>query len=157
MVIAGDGPLRSDLSQAFGARGLSGRVVFTGALAHEEVADVVRLFDIAVAPYDETVHPFYFSPLKVFEYMGCGAPVVAAASGQIAEVIRDGVTGLLYAPGDLDALAGACGRLLDDPILRERLGRSAAAAVHSRYTWAANARRVIEILQGTQVRMEACA
>lgn len=157
MVIAGDGPLRDELFQAFVARSLSDRVVFTGALAHEEVADVVRLFDIAVAPYDETDHLFYFSPLKLFEYMGCGAPVVAAALGQIAEVVRDGDNGLLYAPGDPDALAGACERLLDDPALRERLGRAAAAAVHSRYTWAANARRIIELVRDTPLRMEACA
>lgn len=157
MIIAGDGPLRDELFQAFVARSLSDRVVFTGALAHEEVADVVRLFDIAVAPYDETDHLFYFSPLKLFEYMGCGAPVVAAALGQIAEVVRDGDNGLLYAPGDPDALAGACERLLDDPALRQRLGRAAAVAVHSRYTWAANARRIIELVRDTPLRMEACA
>lgn len=157
MIIAGDGPLRDELSQSFSARSLSDRVVFTGALAHGEVADVVRLFDVAVAPYDETDHLFYFSPLKLFEYMGCGAPVVAAAVGQIAEIVRDGVTGLLYAPGDLDAFVGACERLLADPPLRERLGRAAATAVHSHYTWAGNARRVVELARSTPQRMAAMA
>lgn len=157
MIIAGDGPLRDELSRACGDLGLSDRVVFTGALAHEEVAEVVRLFDIAVAPYDQADHLFYFSPLKLFEYMGCGAPVVAAAVGQIADVVRDGDNGLLYPPGDAGAMAAACERLLGDPALRERLGRAAARLVHDRYTWSANARSVVELVQGLRVPAEVCA
>jgi glycosyltransferase involved in cell wall biosynthesis len=62
------------------------------------------------------------------EGMACGTPVVASAVGGIPEFIRDGVTGLLAPPGDVDALAGAFRRLHEDPALRAALGRQARAA-----------------------------
>ena len=100
---------------------------------------------MALAPYPRLDHPFYFSPLKLFEYMACGVPVVAAEVGQIAEVVRDGETGLLYPPGDADALVAACDRLLADSPLRRRVGEAAAKEVHTRYTWDHNAARVVEL------------
>jgi glycosyltransferase involved in cell wall biosynthesis len=148
LIVAGDGPLREEITADLRQRYLDTRVIFTGPVAHEEVAELVRLFDVALAPYDETNHLFYFSPLKLFEYMGCGVPVVAASIGQIADVVRHEETGLLYAPGDLDGLTNACHRLLADPPLRQRLGRAAAAHVHGQFTWAHNAARVVDLARG---------
>src|SRR5207253_6102752 len=113
--------------------------VFTGSVPHEDVAELIRLFDVALAPYPTLDHAFYFSPLKLFEYMACGVPVVAAEIGQIAEVVRDGETGLLYPPGDADAFVAACDRLLADPPLRRRVGEAAAEEVATRDTWGPNA------------------
>ena len=145
LVIAGEGPMRVELEDAFRTRGIQEHVIFTGSLPHEEMSELIRQFDIALAPYPVLDHVFYFSPLKLFDYMACGVPVVAAAVGQIAEVIRDGDTGLLYPPGDLDALTAACTRLLADSALRQRLGEAAAAAVHANYTWMRNATRIVEL------------
>jgi glycosyltransferase involved in cell wall biosynthesis len=145
LVIVGNGPLRGDLERDLRLRGLLHSVVFTGARPHEEIAALIGQFDVALAPYAYLDHAFYFSPLKLFEYMACGVPVVAAASGQIAEVVQDGETGLLYPPGDLEALTAACGRLLADSALRQRLGQPGAREVHSRYTWDHNAARVTEL------------
>lgn len=145
MVIAGDGPLRSEIQGEFDRRGLGRSVVFTGWVSHEEVPQLVREFDIALAPYSEREHLWYASPMKLFEYMACGRPVVAPALGQIEEVVRDGETGLLYSYGDPDGLATACERLLADRALRERLGRAAAEQLDGRYTWDSNAARVAEL------------
>src|SRR5437867_4848338 len=145
LVIVGDGPLRGELEHTLKERGLTRSVVFTGSLPHEEVADLIRQFDVALAPYPRPEHAFYFSPLKLFEYMACGIPVVAAGLGQIAEVVRDGETGLLYPPDELDALTAACDRLLADPALRQRLGQAAAKEVLGRYTWDQNATRGVEL------------
>ena len=73
--------------------------------------------------------------------MACGVPVVAAALGQIEEVVRDGETGLLYPPDELNALVEACERLLSDPDLRLRIGSAAAKEIHNHYTWDHNAER----------------
>ncbi len=145
MVIAGDGQLRGELERGFRQRGLSQRVTFTGALLHEEVPSVIRRFDIALAPYPKHDHDFYFSPLKLFEYMACGVAVVAAKQGQVAEVMRHGRTGLLYPPGNLTALTAACERLLGDAPLRDRLGTAAAKRVLGRFTWDHNAARVVAL------------
>jgi glycosyltransferase involved in cell wall biosynthesis len=145
LVVAGDGPLRSELERALRQRCLLARTVFSGTLPHEEVPAVVRQFDIALAPYPKLEHAFYFSPLKLFEYMACGVAVVASRVGQIAEVVTHGRTGLLCPAGDTDALVAACDRLLRDARLRRALGRAGARAVAGRFTWDANARRVAEL------------
>lgn len=145
LVIVGEGPLRAELERALERLGLRDRAVFTGARPHEEIPALIRLFDVALAPYPPLSHDFYFSPLKLFEYMACGAPVVAANVGQIAHVVRDGETGLLHSAGDLNALGAACDRLLGDASLRRRLGRAAAEAARRTYTWDRNAGRAVDI------------
>ena len=145
LVIAGDGPLRGELERTLNERRLTGSVVFTQWLPQEEVAGLIQQFDVALVPYARLEHAFYFSPLKLFEYMACGVPVVAAALGQIAEIVRDGETGLLYPPDDVDALIGACDRLLADPSLRRRMGQAAAKEIQGLYTWDQNAARVGEL------------
>ena len=145
LMIVGDGQLRRQLEMSFRKGKVLDRVIFTGAIPHEEVAAAIRQFDIALAPYPRLDHAFYFSPLKLFEYMACGVAVVAADAGQISEVIRDRKTGLLYPPGDFDALVAACERLLDDPRLRRTLGTAAAKLIHTHYTWDRNAGRVVEL------------
>ena len=142
LVVAGDGPQRGELGAEFERRGLSAHVVFTGALPHADVPQLLRELDVALAPYPAHEHAFYFSPLKLFEYMACGAAVVAPELGQIGEVARSGETALLYPVGDPDALVQACGQLLADVELRRRLGEAAAREVRAHYTWERNARVV---------------
>jgi glycosyltransferase involved in cell wall biosynthesis len=144
LVIAGDGPLRPELERAITSAGLTREAVFTGSIAHEQVPALIRSFDLALAPYDRFERPFYFSPLKLFEYMACGIPVVAADLGQIAEIV-DGDSGLVYPAGDLEGLTAACERLLGDPALRRRQGETAADKVRGRHTWDHNAARVTEL------------
>jgi glycosyltransferase involved in cell wall biosynthesis len=145
LVIAGDGQLRSGLERQFKQRELLDHITFTGALPHEQLPGIIQQFDIALAPYPKHTHDFYFSPLKLFEYMACGIPVVAANLGQITEVISDGKTGLLYEPGQLDALANRCEKLLGDSRLRARIGAVAAAFIRREFTWDKNAARVAEL------------
>ena len=153
MVIVGEGPLRIALEDDLKRLGIRERVVLTGSVPHEDIPELIRLFDVAVAPYAHLDHAFYFSPLKLFEYMACGVPVVGARLGQLVEVIRHGETGLLYDAGDIDGLASACDRLLNDDKLRQRMGAMAAKDVLEHYTWDRNAERVTELarlLRGTR-------
>jgi glycosyltransferase involved in cell wall biosynthesis len=145
LIIAGDGQLKEELQRDFARRGLAKNVLFTGPLMHEEIPAVVRQFDVALAPYPKHDHDFYFSPLKLFEYMACGVPVVAAKLGQIAEIVRHGQTGLLYPAGNLNALAARCEQLLADEALRHELGTTAAKLVRRRFTWDGNAARVVKL------------
>jgi glycosyltransferase involved in cell wall biosynthesis len=142
MVVAGDGQLRSSLVEKFESLKLTSRVIFTGALAHEEIPAVIRQFDVALAPYPKLDHNFYFSPLKLYEYMACGVAVAAAKVGQIAEVVSHGSTGMLHEPGDLDGLVRDCDKLLSNRKLRAALGRAAATKISHEFTWTRNAERV---------------
>ncbi len=147
IVIVGEGPLRSRLKYEFSARRLSENVLFTGAVSHEKVAALIPTFDIAVAPYEKLNHDFYFSPLKLFEYMACGVAVVAAKAGQIGEIIKHGRTGLLYPPGETPTFIAHCEQLLAEPHLRKEIAQAAAKEVRSNYTWDHNASRVLSIFR----------
>lgn len=138
LLIVGDGPMRGWIEGFLTGTGLSDRVVLSGWVTHEALPGLVARMDIATAPYPQ-LEDFYFSPLKLFEYMSAGRAIVASRIGQIDGIIRDGENGLLVPPGRVDDLAAGLRRLLDDTALASRLGRRAASDA-ARYTWAGNAR-----------------
>lgn len=150
LLLVGDGPLRANLTSAFSQKQLLEKVVFAGTAAHEEIPDYLRLFDVALAPYPILTHTFYFSPLKLFEYLGCGIATVASNIGQISEIIRHNQTGLLYPPGDLQALVRACDQLLRERSDRDRLGKAGAEMVHASFTWDHNVRILEETVRTWQ-------
>jgi glycosyltransferase involved in cell wall biosynthesis len=134
LLIVGAGPTEAALREQAAALGLAERVVFTGAVPHERVARCLKAADVAVAPY-RPMDDFYFSPIKLFEYMAAGVCVVASRLGQIEEVIEDEVQGLLCVPGDARDLCAKLVRLRRAPELRERLAAAAGRLVRERYTW----------------------
>ncbi len=83
------------------------------------------------------------------EAMAAGAPVVAAAAAGLCEVVEDGVTGLLYPPGDADALASAVRKLIDDVALRDRLAAAGSASVRARFSLEAHVGAIEDILSST--------
>jgi glycosyltransferase involved in cell wall biosynthesis len=144
LLVVGDGPGRPGLEAALVARGLSERSRITGAVNPAAVPPLLREMDAAVAPYPD-LRPFYFSPLKVVEYMAAGLPVVASRVGQVAQTVEHGVTGLLVPPGDPGALAAALTRLAGDPGLSCRLGRAARERAARQYSWDRVADRILAL------------
>jgi glycosyltransferase involved in cell wall biosynthesis len=128
------------------ARGLGQASVFTGAVDPERVPGLLASMDVAVAPYPLLEH-FYFSPLKVYEYMAAGLPVVASRIGQLQTLIKPGHNGLLVSPGDAAELAAALEQLQSDRNLRARLGQSARQTVLSRFTWDEVVARIFELAE----------
>ena len=153
LLVVGDGPARRDLHSELASRGLLASCLSTGAVDSAQVPSLLASMSVAVAPYSGSTG-FYFSPLKVFEYMAAGLPVVASRLGQLAAVIEDGVTGLLCAPDDPDALAAALERLYHDAALRARLGRAARAKAVRDHSWDAVSGRLME-LAGVQPHQRA--
>ena len=146
-VLAGDGPEAPRVRRA--AEGLDG-VTFTGPVAHDAMPALLAAADIGVAPFDVAAHAplaiaFYWSPLKVFEYMASGLPVVAPAIDGMKRIVEDGREGLLYDPSDPMALAGALERLADGG-LRRQLGSAARARAVSEFSWAGHCARLQEAL-----------
>ena len=138
VLIVGDGPLRPALEAAAGER-----VVFAGSVPRHEAPAHIAAMDIAVAPYPR-LRDFHFSPLKLFEYMAVGRPVVASRYPDIAAVIEDERSGLLVEPGEVDELAAALLRLVRDPSLAARLGEEARRRAAGEHSWRRNAEAVVE-------------
>jgi glycosyltransferase involved in cell wall biosynthesis len=142
LLIVGDGPERPRLEADLAARGLGEASHLTDAVAPEAVPSLLASMDVAVAPYPNVPH-FYFSPLKVYEYMAAGLPVVASRLGQLAQLIDHEVDGLCCPAGDAEALAAALERLRQEPALRRRLGQAARAKMLRAHTWEGVVRRLL--------------
>lgn len=145
LLVVGDGPGREALVADLEARGVAHAARLVGAVAPDAVPAFVAAMDVALAPYP-LLGDFYFSPLKVFEYMGAGRAVVASRIGQIASLVRDGETGRLYEPGDIEGAARAVVELARDGALRMRLGAAAQALALEQYTWDAVAGRILALV-----------
>ncbi|HEU5249032.1 MAG TPA: glycosyltransferase family 4 protein [Thermoanaerobaculia bacterium] len=143
LLVVGDGPERRTLDAEVSERGLAAFTRLTGPVDPEEVPRFLVSMDAAVAPYPSDAS-FYFSPLKVYEYMAAGLPVIASAVGQLADLLEEGRCGILCTPGDPAEFAEALVRLRRDPDLRRRLGRDARARVLRECTWDMVAERLLE-------------
>ncbi len=139
--IVGDGPLAAATAAARRHSPAAERIHLHGPLPHTAIPAFLQSMDVLLAPYPDLPR-FYFSPLKLFEYLAAGRAVVASNLGQIGEVIRDSVNGCLVPPGDAMALADRCLALGADPTLRSRLGEEARHTAQN-HTWDANARTII--------------
>ncbi len=139
-VLIGDGPQRAE------AEGLAqhwpGRFTFTGAVAYEQVPALLASASVGVAPFNTAAHPalhtagFFWSPLKVFEYMAASLPVVTPNIVPLNSMIRDGQEGMLFSEGDIAGLAAAIAHLLDQPAAAIAMGARARERVVANYSWA---------------------
>ncbi|CAK8716739.1 Glycosyltransferase involved in cell wall bisynthesis [Candidatus Electrothrix gigas] len=118
--------------------------VVTGRVNYAEMPEYLAAIDIFVAPYPP-IEPFYFSPLKIFEAMSMGTPVIASAQGQICELITDQHNGILYPPGDRDALRNGIERLIIEKEQRAKFGANARKTIEENFTWKDNAQRMLEL------------
>ena len=147
LVLVGDGPTRQSIAQMVQNNGLQQSVIMTGAIAHSDVPDMLSIADIAVVPSAavSASHGGTGTPLKLFEYMAAGKPIVATALNQAAEVIQDGNNGLLVEAGEVNQFAEAILRLLKDPGERVRLGQNARRQAIELYSWEEYTKRLEEI------------
>lgn len=146
LLIVGDGPMRAELERDVRRNGLRMAVTFTGAVEIDDVAANLRRMDVAVAPYPR-LPGFYFSPLKLFEYMAAGVPIVASDIGQISEVLEHRRTALLHRPGAVIELAASIEELRRKPELARKLGQQARLLARRRFTWRRNAERIIAMIR----------
>jgi len=116
-----------------------------GALTHGAAIETMARWDVGVAPF-LPVPRFYFSPLKVLEYMAAGLCVVASDLGQIRVLLGNGERGVLVPAGNVEALAETLVALARDPAGAAALGARGRSLVLSSFTWAGNAKRVLRAL-----------
>jgi glycosyltransferase involved in cell wall biosynthesis len=119
------------------ALGLRGRTDMAGTVPQARVAAELEKAAVVVAPFLHTgMTERHTSPIKAFEAMAAGRPLVASDLPSSREFLRDGHNALLVPPGDASALAAALRRLLEDGALAERLGRAAWDEAPA-YSWEA--------------------
>jgi glycosyltransferase involved in cell wall biosynthesis len=138
--LVGDGPHRRDLESEIARLGLEGHTTLEGNCNQDRVQAFYREADLfALASFAEGV------PVVLMEAMAMELPCVTTWITGIPELIRHGIDGWLVAPGDVDQLADAIAKLMDDPELRQRLGRSARIQVQEKYDLVRNTEHLAAI------------
>ena len=125
-------------------------VRFTGFLPQAEAISLIEGFDVVLAPYQKRVTTAggggdisrWMSPLKIFEYMSAGKPIVASDLPVLREVLNDGDNALLCEPEDPDHWCEAIDMLHRESELRDRLGTKARSDFLKKFTWEARARSI---------------
>lgn len=149
-LIVGGHPRESDrerVESLIDTLGLRDRIEMTGHVPPGEVARHLCRATMLVLPNTASaISERYTSPLKLFEYLTLGRPIVASDLPAIREILTPDETALLVAPGDARALAAGLTRLADDAALSARLSQ-AALALAPDYTWEARARRLDPALE----------
>jgi glycosyltransferase involved in cell wall biosynthesis len=144
-LIVGGHPQESDRTRVDAlARdlGVASRLTFTGLVAPRDVRQALAPATMLVLPNTASaISERYTSPLKLFEYLAAGRPIVASDLPAFREVLTDGETAVLVKPDDAQALAGALQRVASDKPLAARLA-AAALALSPQYSWDARAARL---------------
>lgn len=117
----------------------------TGLIDYKEIPYYIKSFDIVATPcINNDDSPFFNSPVKLFEYMAMGKPIVATDVGQQSEVIQHGINGLLCEEKSPEALAEAIMRFYEDKELAEKCGRQARKDAIEKYDWRMYNKRIID-------------
>lgn len=138
-LMIGDGPQIDTLRAHARDLGVEKDVVLTGAVPRAEVHDHMALADIAVLPHANR----YQSPMVMFEFMARRRPIVGPRVAGVEDVLVDGESALMFAPGDERAFVGAIEKLLVDRDLRERLAEVAYSALCDTHLWSHNAGKIL--------------
>lgn len=145
LVVAGDGPMASHIA---GVANESDRVRYLGRIPHEAVRSVVGGAMAAVAPMSAGQRATTgVVPLKLFEAMACGVPVVVTNLPGQAGIVEGERCGLVVEPDQPAELARAVARLRDDAELRRAMGNAGRAAAEARYSWDASAATTHQLLE----------
>ena len=138
--VAGDGDARPGYERLAERLGIAGAVHFRGGLSHGEMTAAYRRAGIMCHP---THHDSF--PTVLVEAMACARPVVSTLVGGIPSLVTHGDDGLLYAPGDIDALAAALRTLLGDPARGTAMGLRGRAAVAATLSREVQADRTMQV------------
>lgn len=142
LMIVGDGPMKQYIvtkAQELGIRNNS--LIFTGNVLHSEIPLYLSIASAAIIP--ETNE--YRSPIKLFEYMSMGIPVVAPKMPSIEVVVTHGIDGLIFKPGDRAECRQMLHSILSDKNYAEKIGTAAKERMNH-FTWEENSKRILTFI-----------
>jgi glycosyltransferase involved in cell wall biosynthesis len=158
VLFVGDGMLRPQIEEILRRDGMEINAIITGTVPYPQVPEYLSACDVLLSP---CVHnsdtEFFNSPVKLFEYMGMGKPIVASDVGQQGDVINHNVNGLLCRERDPQELAESIYSIYKDESLAHDLGIEARKSAVEKYDWKWNAKGVVDVfnrIQKSEVRSQ---
>jgi glycosyltransferase involved in cell wall biosynthesis len=147
----GSGPSHEEVVREVRRLGLESRCFMVGTVPYSEMPQYLAHCHVGVAPYRPSRHGqlklgFYWSPLKIFEYMASGIPVITLDVHPLRDIVREGREGLLFDENDEERLAQAITELVRSPERATEMGRSARARVVAHYSWQVHCKKLEQVL-----------
>ena len=151
LVVAGDGRERDRVDEA--AR-VNAHVRWLGTIPYDEAPALLSGSLAALVPMADVPRSRYgLSPLKLFEAMACGVPVVASDLPGLGDTVRANQCGITFPAGDADALARSVAHLAQDRELAGEMGSRGRIAAETHYSWDARAGQTEQMLLRTSARL----
>ncbi|MEM7294267.1 MAG: glycosyltransferase family 4 protein, partial [Pseudomonadota bacterium] len=125
-------------------QGVLETVVSLDSIAHDDIHNYLGAMDIALMTYN-TSQSFYFSPLKMFEYMAMGIPIVSTGIGQIADILGNNDAGILIDDPDISTFSQAIENLIREPELLAHYAKQSRDLAVNEYSWIHNAQRIVDL------------
>lgn len=142
-LIVGDGVMKNELHKLSRELGVEDKLIFTGVVAYDRVPIYINASDVCIAPFILARNAkIGLSPLKLYEYMACGKPVVASNISGVLDTLEASRGGIPVLPENPDALSEAVLKLLENPDLRGKLGSKGLSYVTENYSWYSVAKQV---------------
>jgi len=145
-LLVGDGPARKAIEGTIQTKGLRDHFILTGGVALEEVVFFINAMDVCVAPFTRGRNErIGLSPLKIYDYLACGKPVVASDIKGVGDLLKENGVGIAVAPEDPVALANGILQSLEKQDLIRRCLHEGPAIVKEDFTWEITSRKVTDI------------
>lgn len=148
VMLIGDGPELASTKLKVEQLGLSDKITFEGRVHHQDLPGRMKDFYIGVMPDSND----YGSPMKIFEYMALGIPVIAPDYVPILDAITSGRQGLIFKKRDVGDLAACLGKLLGDVDLAAQMGADGRSSVENEHNWNANVAKISDALSRLRSR-----
>jgi glycosyltransferase involved in cell wall biosynthesis len=143
-VIVGDGYATDQLKKAVKEKDLQAYVLWIGWINHENILDYIRLSKVGLIPHLTSDHVNTTIPNKMFDYMGCGIPVIASDSVPMKRIMEEEKCGLTFKNGDAKDLAKTILELYRSDY---NYGKNGMEAVEKKYNWGIDEKRLIEAIR----------
>lgn len=147
-LIVGGGNLESTLKNLTKELNIENRFIFTGIVKYDTVNIFISASDLCVAPYiKKRNEKIGISPLKLYEYLACGKPVIASNITGLSDLLEKANAGIVVSPENPQELAKAICELLKNDQLREQFGENGHTYVSQNHSWTIVAKKVVDICE----------
>jgi glycosyltransferase involved in cell wall biosynthesis len=152
LVYAGTGEQMGRIKETVAQNNLDANVQLLGSVPHNKMKELYAIADIVLVPSIHSHGVEEATSISALEAMGSGSPVVAGAVGGLKEIFEDNVDGLLAEEQNVEDLANAVIRILDDPDFGNQLAQRAREKIEKEYSHMAAAQKFEEIYQSVLVK-----
>ena len=148
LLIVGDGEKRESLKQWIDEKRMSRNIILAGRVPFEKVSVYINAGDICLAPYfEEGLNETGISPLKIFEYMACGRPIITNPVGGLDALFREYEIGVMIHSMNPQDWEAPIRNLLGDPEKMKTLGDNGCRAVQTHFSWEAICKNIESVLE----------